>query len=317
MLRHDSKTRLGVSETCFAINGKPTFLLGISFYGALGEPEEFMMKDLDDMKRYGFNWFRVWATWSAFQNDVSAVNGEGNPREPYMSKLRRLVEEANDRNMIVDVTLSRWNGVTGLPRLKSAEAVCRAAVNIVDALWAYGNWYLDMANERNVMDSRHVSFEELEEVRTCVKQFDPYRLVTASHAGDLTRSDLEKYLFTVRADFIAPHRPRRASSAKETEEITKRYLDEMRIIGRVVPVHYQEPFRRGFNPQFWDPKAEDFICDLQGAKRGGAAGWCLHNGDQRDKPDHRPRRSFDLTEKRLFCQLDSEEKKVLDYIMST
>ena len=49
---------------------------------------------------------------------------------------------------------------------------------------------------------------------------------------------------------------------------------------------------------------------------GGAAVWCLHNGDQRDKPDRRPRRSFDLTEKRLFCQLDSEEKKVLDYIMS-
>ena len=49
---------------------------------------------------------------------------------------------------------------------------------------------------------------------------------------------------------------------------------------------------------------------------GGAAGWSLHNGDQRDKPDRRPRRSFDLTEKKLFYQLDSEEKKVLDYIMS-
>lgn len=28
-----------------------------------------------------------------------------------------------------------------------------------------------------------------------------------------------------------------------------------------------EPFRRGFNPQLWNPKAEDFMCDLQGAKR--------------------------------------------------
>ena len=49
---------------------------------------------------------------------------------------------------------------------------------------------------------------------------------------------------------------------------------------------------------------------------GGATGWSLHNGDQRDKPDRRPRRSFDLTEKNLFYQLDSEEKKILDYIMS-
>ena len=315
LLGHNTKTRLGVSKTCFTINGKPTFLLGISFYGALGEPEKFMTKDLDEMKRYGFNWFRVWATWSAFQNDVSAVDGEGNPREPYLSRLKQLVKEADDRGMIVDITLSRGNGITGPSRLKSTEALCRAAATIVQSLQPHANWYLDMANERNIMDSRYVSFEELKEVGGYVKQLDSNRLVTASHSGDITRSDLREYLLTVHVDFVAPHRPRRASSAGETKEMTRRYFNMMRAIGRVVPVHYQEPFRRGFKPQRWEPKAEDFIRDLQGARRG-AAGWCLHNGDQRDRPDHRPRRSFDLREKRLFCQLDAEEKKVLDYIMS-
>ena len=32
----------------------------------------------------------------------------------------------------------------------------------------------------------------------------------------------------------------------------------------------------------------------------GAAGWCFHNGDERAAKDGRPRRSFDLREKRLF-----------------
>ena len=88
---------LGVKGERFAIDGRPTFLLGISYYGALGAPDEFIRRDLDDMKRYGFNWIRVWATWAAFGNDVSAVDGEGNPREPFLSKLERLIAECDRR----------------------------------------------------------------------------------------------------------------------------------------------------------------------------------------------------------------------------
>jgi hypothetical protein len=45
---------------------------------------------------------------------------------------------------------------------------------------------------------------------------------------------------------------------------------------------------------------------------GGAAGWCFHNGDERESPSGQPRRSFDLREKRLFEQLDEEERKVVE-----
>jgi hypothetical protein len=37
----------------------------------------------------------------------------------------------------------------------------------------------------------------------------------------------------------------------------------------------------------------------------------LHNGSQRDQPERRPRRSFDVRDKRLFHQLDNEERKAL------
>jgi hypothetical protein len=37
----------------------------------------------------------------------------------------------------------------------------------------------------------------------------------------------------------------------------------------------------------------------------------LHNGTQRNAPDQEPRRSFDLRTRRLFDQLDSEERKVV------
>ena len=134
--------------------------------------------------------------------------------------------------------------------------------------------------------------------------------MTASHHGvDLTKDDVRDYVQTVRVDFLSPHRPRNADSPKQTEGKTKEYLAWMKEQRREVPIHYQEPFRRGYGK--WEPKAEDFGTDLKGARTGGAAGWCLHNGDERAARDGKPRRSFDLREKRLFEQLDEEETRVL------
>jgi len=309
-----AETKLSVERTRFAVDGKPIFLLGISYYGALGAYRELILRDLDDMQRYGFNWIRVWATWSAFGNDVSAVDGEGNPREPYLGELRWLTEECDRRGMIVDVTLSRGNGVPGPPRLQDPESLRRAVRTLVTFLKPYRNWYLDVANERNVKDKRFVLFEELVELRKLVEDLDPDRIATASHAGDIGDDDLRRYLLDVKVDFIAPHRPRRGGSPERTADQTREYLKRMKQL-RIVPVHYQEPFRRGFSPNLWEPKAEDFLTDLKGAKEGGAAGWCFHNGDQRDKLDGKPRRSFDMSEARLFDQLDSEEMKFITQLL--
>jgi len=84
----------------------------------------------------------------------------------------------------------------------------------------------------------------------------------------------------------------------------------MEELGRSVPVHYQEPFRRGYAK--WQPAAEDFAADLKAARAGGAAGWCFHNGGTRGEKDGRPRRSFDLRDGSLFDQLDTEERKFVE-----
>jgi len=55
-------TVLGIEGTHFTLDSKPALLLGISDYGALGAPEDFVQRDLDDLQRHGFNWLRVWAT---------------------------------------------------------------------------------------------------------------------------------------------------------------------------------------------------------------------------------------------------------------
>lgn len=304
-------TRLAVQGTRFTLNGQPTFLLGASYYGGLGAAKETMRRDLDALQRRGFNWIRVWATWAAFGNDVSAVDAQGNAREPQLTRLRELVAECDRRGMVVDVTLSRGNGATGPSRLQSLEAHRRAVETIVEALRPRGNWYLDLANERNIRDARYVPFADLRELRAAVRRIDPGRLVTASHAGDISREELAEYLRTVEVDFVAPHRPRHANSPRQTAETTRQLLLWMNEIPRKVPVHYQEPFRRGFSTR-WEPAAEDFATDLNQAMEGGAAGWCFHNGDRRDRPDGTPRRSFDLSVRGLWEQLDPEDLKFVD-----
>ena len=95
-----SGAELGIEGTSFTIDGKPTFLLGISYYGALGASEETIRKDLAEMKRLGFNWMRMWATWAAFDNDVSAVNGGGDLRPEHLKKLQALVAECDKEGIV-------------------------------------------------------------------------------------------------------------------------------------------------------------------------------------------------------------------------
>lgn len=304
------RTELGLRGARFTINRQPAFLYGISYYGALGASDDFVRRDLDDLQRDRFNWIRVWATWRAFGANISAVDADGSAREPFLGKLERLVAECDRRGMIVDITLSRGNDGPGQPKLANQAAHLRAVETLVTALKPWRNWYLDLSNERNIRDPRFTSIADLAALRAAVRRLDPDRLVTASHGGDLTRNELRDYLETVRVDFISPHRPRERGSAGQTEAQTKEYLAWMAEVGRTVPVHYQEPFRHGYDR--WQPQVQDFVADARAAKVGGAAGWCFHNGAERSGPDGRPRRSFDLREQRLFDQLDPVEREAIE-----
>ncbi|HOW66754.1 MAG TPA: DUF4038 domain-containing protein [Verrucomicrobiota bacterium] len=303
---------LGIDGTAFTLNGKTTFLLGASYYGALGAPDDFMARDLDDLRALGFNWVRVFAVWDAFDHNVSAVDLTGQAREPYLAKLKAVVNAAEKRGMVVDVTLSR------MPCLLNQAAHLGAVETLAKALKGCRNVYFDLANERdqNYAGGTFVSFSELKALRDRVKAADPDRLVTAS--GQPTdQADLARYLVEAGLDFIAPHLARDAGTEQRTAEATRRYFGWMKELGRVVPIHYQEPFRRDYLDYrgFWQPEVETFCVDLRNAKLGGAAGWCFHNGSP-SPPERFPaskRRSFDLrhSQGRLIDQLDAVERQFL------
>lgn len=306
-----SGTILGIEGTRFTIDGEPRFLLGFSYYAALGAPREFVLRDLDEMRGHGFNWLRVWATWGGFDHVVSAVDADGNPHEPFMDRLASLVADCDARGMVVDVTLARHaadDPAAARGLVPGFGAHRRAIESIIGRLRPHRNWYLDLANERDVGDARFVDPEELRRLRERARELDPELLVTASFGGhDLGRDDIETAVRIIGVDFLAPHRPRHPGSPAETRSRTEEVLALLSGIERPVPVHHQEPFRRGYTGG-WEPAAEEFVRDLRGAVAGGAAGWCFHNGAQRGVPDEQPRRSFDLRDRALVDQLDAEER---------
>ena len=211
--------------------------------------------------------------------------------------------------MVVDVTLARGKGPKRQPLLRDLPAHQRAVQTLVTSLAKWKNWYLDLANERNVGDARFVSIEELADLRQAARKLNPRLLVTASNGGDASYEDLRAYFQTAHLDFLSIHRPRDAKAASDGAEMTRQYRTWIREIGPAVPLQYDEPFRRGYGG--WEPTAADFSRDLDACRRAGAAGWCFHNGDTRTTPDRQPRRSFDLRTRSLFEQLDSEERKFL------
>jgi hypothetical protein len=300
-------TVLGRDGARFTLNGKPRFLLGCSYYGGLGADEPRLLADLDEMQRIGMNWLRVWATWNAFGEDVSAVDGQGMPRPAAMARLRRLVAECDRRGMVVDVTLSR-NASGPAPVLANLATHAAATLAVATALGGHRNWYLDLANERDVRDSRYVPVVELATLRADLRKRWPDLLVTASGGSDTNPGEALK-LAAAGMDFICPHRPRQAGSPAQTEASARKLAAALAEKGFIIPIHYQEPFRRGYSD--WTPMAADFLTDLRGAVRGGAAGWCFHNGATRGPKDEEPRRSFDLRGRRLFEQLDEEEREAL------
>jgi hypothetical protein len=303
-------TELSVTGERFVVDGKPTFLLGCSYYGALGAPDTTISADLDQLQRLHFNWIRVWADWTAFGADLSAVDGAtGDPRQPYLDKLVNLCADCDRRGMIVDVTFTRGKGVGGKPMLSDRAAQRRAVETVTKALAGAKNWYLDLSNERNIRDARYTSVSELADLREAVRRINPKLLVTASNGGDASREEVLAYLNTAHLNFLSIHRPRDAQSAARVAEATHEYRDWIKQNGRVVPLMYDEPFRRGYAK--WEPTAQDFSNDLKASRDAGAAGWCFHNGDSRKSKDHEPRRSFDLRNHSLFDQLDVEEKKFL------
>ncbi len=293
----------------FTLDGVPTYLNGVSYYGATSiTTASFRTADLDDMVADGFNWIRVWGHWqwpSGTGEDVSVLTYNGQVREPYMTRLKALITECNSRGIIVDVSLNRdadgnWVGA----RTQADHIAC--VQTLATQLLSYRNVYIDVANERDVGDDRYVSLSECGQLIDAIHAIDAGRLCTASGVPT-SQTDLANYRNVGKLQFITPHLCRDSGCAAQTIGTVNNYNTWMTNLGWRIPIHLQEPFRRGYTT--YNPVEDDFLRDCNGGKLAGAAGWCLHNGANGTGA---PYRSFLMSDAqgRLYAQWDSVEVNV-------
>jgi len=311
-----SAVTLGISPDgrFFTLDGNPTFLNGVSYYGAQTiTTASFRTLDLNHMVANGVNWIRVWGYWrSPTGEDVSILTHDGFVRATYMSRFKALITECDAFGIIVDCSLNRNADGDWVGARNQAEHLT-AVQTLATELLPYRNVYIDVSNERDVGDDRYVSLSECGQLISAIKAIDPYRLCTAS-SGPGSQSQLADFRNVARMDFITPHLCRDAGCPAQTLGTVQQYVGWMKNLGWRIPVHLQEPFRRGYGP--WEPLVDDFLRDCSGGKIAEAAGWCLHNGSDHNAT---PYRSFDMGDAygRLYTQLDSIEQSATSSLNDT
>jgi hypothetical protein len=290
------------------------------------EPGNTELQDQLDALCYdhGLNWIRVWTHWGygnqwldptnpANWDKIFAVtdpDGNCDPSTVYernMGRLRKVIQECDDRGMIVDLTFARqqpadWGWPfpsTHAQHLQCIHTVCDSLIQ-----WRgdpsdprdYENMYFDVDNEGWDNDGAggFLAIEpwEIGELVGEVKGHDADWLCTCSFGWEDTPGWIEERIDPNQGnnDFITPHLPRHPDSPESTivkVRLMRTWMAEEPGLFRV-PIHLQEPFNHtniayewdefGNPTAWWLPDESEFYQDCTGGKVGGAAGWNFRPG---------------------------------------
>ncbi len=301
--------KLGIFADKFTIGGKPTFLLGVSYFDALGWSDA----DLDALQARRFNLIRIFLDWSILaikDNNPSPLAPRGflNPDGSLKSaeKLLDLVRACAARGIMVDVTILTAIYDAANPTSKTLDMPSRerAVRNAVRLLKNEPNVFFDVCNEHDVAYHGETTTLTHDEVATLIRAVlaeHPAAIVTVSSGGDhLPNAQNIREELAAGVMVVTPHFQRNEDWYDRTDDRVKAVKEAIRSAQRVVPVYLQEEQRRGWGTWSKPPRAQ-FIQAAREAVAAGAAGWVFHTYA-----------GFDLRSKSLLENLDSVEREVLD-----
>jgi len=256
--------KLTVQGDRFAIDGTPRFLVFMSFFGAMGAPN--IAQDLHFLKSAGFDGVRIWPN---LDTGPQLMNGDGSLRPDELRHLKFILDKARDERMVVDVTFT-YEHISGMTPATALTGI----VNATNELRSYDNILFDIQNERNVLDRRRMSEDEVGRIYRAVKAADPNRIATASNSIGEEEGPQFSADFTRRLglDVVALHESRR--SYWYTLPFLQSAVSTMKQYGP--PAYLQEPNSTRDNWYEANDRAEYYLQAVVNAKLAGAAAWCFH-----------------------------------------
>ena len=274
---------IAVAGTAFHVDGRETFLLGVSLFDALGStpPRD---RDLDQLAAWGVRIVRVWAHWlePIYQAD-GALTAEGRAR------LLTLVDRLRSRRLILELALLKPGQLPGQGSaiFPDEAARLRAVQAITSALRGHRDVIFDLYNEHD-HPGGPISHATARTLRDAVKAIDPERLVTisstgghlvngASQVGASEARNIREEAGTgpdaVNVDILAPHFPRTDDWASATSARIAAVRAVLDAIERTLPIYLNEE-RRSDDRVALDPGA--YRTAYAQARQGGAAAWLFH-----------------------------------------
>lgn len=267
-----------IKDGQFIQNGKPAFLLGLSYFDGLSASPQILNSDLRYFGERGFNALRVWANWYPdFQpRTTGLLEQDGTVNVHMMNRLKFMIDAADKKGFVIKLTFSR-HPMEKVPFSNYKDGI----LSVVKAIKNSQNVLLDLQNETDHCGKQgdpdcegHLTLAQVHELRDAIKEVDPRRIVTASWGGG-DAEDYKSFLEQTNVDFIATHGPpRKKDWAEKTEVEMKRARSQL---DSEIPILFDEPSRCDKGVDCKDPSAaQQFLMAAQNAKRSGAAGWFFH-----------------------------------------
>ena len=268
--------RLTIQGDRFAIDGTPTFLLFVSYFGAMGAPN--VAADFHFLRAAGFNGVRIWPN---IDTGPQLMNGDGSLRPAELSRLRYILDQARLEHLVVDVTFT-YEHIAAMTPATARVGIAAAT----QALRSYDNLLFDIQNERNVTDRRFMSETDVGSIFAAIKAVDPSRIATADNSLGEDWGPQYAADFTARLglDLTAFHESRR--SDWYTAAFYGQMIGTLRSNGR--PVYLQEPNSTRDATYTANDRATYYLQALANARLLGAAAWCFHTLEAIDFGDGGP-----------------------------
>jgi hypothetical protein len=281
--------QIGIAGDKFTVDGRQTFLLGVSYFDARG----WRASDLDALAARRFNLIRVWCDWGAnslFDSSGNLIGGD---------ILLGLVRAAAQRGIVVDVVICAPQGTAADPTSRDT-----AVRNVVATLAGEPNAFFDVCNEHTHVAIQMTHAEVATHVATA-RSVNPNAILFVSCEGGHVQSDATPVPQNINEELdagcrlLAPHTERTSDWYLRTSARVAGIRNYLTSTGRIVPVFLDEEARRGWGGMY--PTRDQFWEAAREARDAGAAGWIFHTAA-----------GFNLTTTAFFDALDAEERATVD-----
>ncbi len=295
----------------FLVNGRPKFLVFVSYFDAMRASDATLDSDFQYMRSKQVDGIRIlpnWLDWGTppVPAGDTLMDANGDLRPARLTRLKQVLNKAKAWGLLVDVSFT-CDTVSGLIFDRYKDGL----IDITNELSgdAYRHVLFDLQNESSYLSCNGVgspmSNAQRLDMRNVVKAADPLRIVTVSTEQGFNASQAVSAAHSGLQDVVAYHEPRTATWYSDTGAVIANLRAAMNCGAHLVntanfpgttpckPLYLQEPER-------WRPAhpytGANFITAVTQAKNAGAAAWCFHT-----------EAAFDLAGASMQAQLAANE----------